>query len=534
MNHKTIESSGLLYFYLCGHKKEDDEIVIDTVNTYSHLPDEFYAKTSCIIREYKKDKDVVNLMGVMGTPEKVCAINEVVHQCIKENYNRILAGQTICKRLPFLDELGNLYNRVVQECFCENPISYPKNAFVKSEDFELHFFYIGTPENSDFDLLPKRTLDIWLEKEKPILWGRQIMIRSFYLKNFVARKLLAALPFGCSDSWNLVFEGGRSLSLDSDFDYPKTIPDMRELGFFSASGIESVLLDPIYAYGKWFVPQDLSIEWHKIFLYVCALWEENWDLEAFRRQYERFLLFLEENICEVQKAPVLITKEKYWIALLTTVQKFQNFLKGEDEVVISKELLQVVNSRYTYLPFIFPMFSSSKKSLPPFSQQELHKKIESAIRAKDTYSKGTLWEDAAAYYLKYIDGLKITGKRVRAANQEIDISVANLSQSDALWQMGAYILVECKNYKDPVSIEEIRNIAYICNMKGCKTALLFVVNGITSKAREEILRLISSDMAIVCISKEDLMNLNSSHACRELLIARFRELKNEINNEVPF
>ena len=49
--------------------------------------------------------------------------------------------------------------------------------------------------------------------------------------------------------------------------------------------------------------------------------------------------------------------------------------------------------------------------------------------------------------LNSVEGWKITGKRIRAGAQEIDLSVANISLDDELWQMGAYILIECKNWK---------------------------------------------------------------------------------------
>lgn len=52
--------------------------------------------------------------------------------------------------------------------------------------------------------------------------------------------------------------------------------------------------------------------------------------------------------------------------------------------------------------------------------------------------------------------------------------------------MGAYILIECKNWKKHVGIQQIRNIAHISSMKGNKTAILFTANGITSDSQEEI------------------------------------------------
>ena len=89
----------------------------------------------------------------------------------------------------------------------------------------------------------------------------------------------------------------------------------------------------------------------------------------------------------------------------------------------------------------------------------------------------------------HIKGWKISGRRIRTGHQEIDISVSNVSYSDELWELGAYILVECKNWCERVGVSVVRNIAYNSMMKGNRTALLFAANGITKDAWKEILRL---------------------------------------------
>ena len=78
------------------------------------------------------------------------------------------------------------------------------------------------------------------------------------------------------------------------------------------------------------------------------------------------------------------------------------------------------------------------------------------MQEKDTHKKGILWEDVSAYVLSSIAGWKITGRRIRTGAHEIDISIANISLDDQLWQLGAYILVECKNWNTHVDIHQIR------------------------------------------------------------------------------
>lgn len=126
--------------------------------------------------------------------------------------------------------------------------------------------------------------------------------------------------------------------------------------------------------------------------------------------------------------------------------------------------------------------------------------------------------------LSNVAGWKITGRRIRTSAQEIDLSIANISLDNALWQLGAYIFVECKNWKKHVDIYQIRNIVHISTLKGNKTALLFATNGITTKAREEIRRLSNNSLYIICITADDLMRLRSAADCKRLILNRWDEL----------
>ena len=132
-------------------------------------------------------------------------------------------------------------------------------------------------------------------------------------------------------------------------------------------------------------------------------------------------------------------------------------------------------------------------------------------------------------FLENVSGWKITGRRIKAGAQEIDLSIANVSLDNDLWQLGAYILVECKNWNTRIDIHQIRNIAHISNMKGNRTAILFAANGITADAQEEIHRLVNHNLSIVCITAEDLRSIHSAAECRTLILERWKTLQNKID-----
>ena len=206
---------------------------------------------------------------------------------------------------------------------------------------------------------------------------------------------------------------------------------------------------------------------------------------------------------------------------------FEDFFKGEDEPVISKDMHQTLNSRYVYLPYLWSLIKVTHHR-NTFSSNKLYEMIDKALFETDAYSKGVFWEDVAAYVLNNIAGWKITGKRIRAGTQEIDLSIANISLDDELWQLGAYVLVECKNWNSHVDIHQIRNIAHISTMKGNKTAILFAANGITADARNEIKRLTANNLNIICITADDLRKLESADDCRLLILERWEELQNAV------
>lgn len=135
------------------------------------------------------------------------------------------------------------------------------------------------------------------------------------------------------------------------------------------------------------------------------------------------------------------------------------------------------------------------------------------------------WEAAAEYFISHIKGLKVSGRRINVGVQEIDLSIVNTSLDSNLWEMGAYLLTECKNWADKVGIQVIRGLSYSSNMKGNKTTLLFAANGVTRDGKREILRAAVNQQFILCFTKQELLKVNSSEECYELLIDKWRELK---------
>ena len=76
---------------------------------------------------------------------------------------------------------------------------------------------------------------------------------------------------------------------------------------------------------------------------------------------------------------LLISKEQYYKVLLIHIENYRAFLKGEDEVVNSKDLYQTLNTRYVYLPYLQELVKQENLQ-HSFSCFELQKEIDCALQ----------------------------------------------------------------------------------------------------------------------------------------------------------
>ena len=521
-----FSSAGLLYVYLSGYE-ENGEVYVQQFDTYHCIGNELYYRIIETAYLADEDENTVHIFAIVGSKNKADTVISIFENEMKANIQKILDNKRIKTGTQKLDSVGNNFFRCVQEFYCNQLNHFPKRVYYDYDDIVVGGICCNHMSNEKGDSAINAVISLWLEREQPELCGKQLITRSFFMRDFVDRKVIASLPDSEIGLWRLVFEGGHQLYLSEDAPYTKEILHPNDLGAFCSSNIQSILLNPVYAYGRWFQPNDICEEWHKVFLYLCAISDADWNQVSIRKVYEKFLEFLEENICILTEVPPFISEDQYCRILLTYIANFRKFLQGKDEPVISKDLLQTLNSRYVYLPYLWSLIKPTSLH-SSFSSYNLQKMIDQALCETDIYKKGVLWEDIAAYVLNSIAGWKITGRRIRAGTQEIDLSIANISLDNELWQLGAYILVECKNWNTHVDIHQIRNIAHISTMKGNKTAILFASNGITADAKEEIQRMTASNLSIICITASDLRRLHSEDDCRLLILERWKELQNTI------
>ncbi len=524
-------SAGLLYLYL-NATRDGEQIFIQQVSTSDHAFD--FCEQVDELRKEQKETDV-ELFCVLGVTEKVDEIAELLEGQIKKNFKQILNGEELLPYSEAFDCMGQRFEQAVMEhIFRPDAVRFPRHHYVHARDWSMYCIWAGEGAEDESHLLIDDVVDTWLEYEKPMLMGKQLLNQPFQLADLTGRKIIGVYPDPETKQWCVLLESGLKLHLEGEIPYMREKAGIRDFGVFTISDLDGILNNPVYAYDKWLAPTELYEEWHKVFLYAMAVQNREWKVEELRFYFERFLDFMEEHVCEVIPAKAHIGKELFYNALMRYLTDLRGFLQGKDSPVISKDFWILLNTRYVYLPHMYRLLDVEPETMgkapQPFNAATL-KELVKVAQIDNTYQKGIGWEDAVEYFMSHIPGFQVSGHRVRAIDQEIDLSVVNVSLDGALWEMGAYLLIECKNWASKVDISVIRGLAHIAELKGNKTTILFATNGITKQAESEILRVALNGKYIICITKKELLRLKSDEDCYRLLITKWKNLQESVENQ---
>lgn len=100
--------------------------------------------------------------------------------------------------------------------------------------------------------------------------------------------------------------------------------------------------------------------------------------------------------------------------------------------------------------------------------------------------KGRAFEDLACYLFETIPGVSIALRNQMNAyqNEEIDVAIWNDNHRNGLNFLPNVILIECKNWSNPVSSIEVNWFCQKLASKGLDFGILIANNGITGNAND--------------------------------------------------
>lgn len=525
--------------------RKTEQILINNINSYKYLPDEFIQKIISNREEFKGGKEV---FCIFGTSDEINIINNE----IKESINILSQNKEICIRK---DIIGNIYNdredeekimieKIYQLLINIIPQKKLKNISIREivicDDLSTLILYYTDKPSQEIDEEIYDIVRFYVDTETPYYKGKQIMIRSFLLEDIKDRKVLAVTTDSTGE-WYALLEGGIKLYLSESNFYESRKVNSADYPIWTGLEIDSIIHNPMYVTGKKFEPYELFEEWSNIFCYALAILEVEYSIEVLKAMYKDFLTFMEDNICYGQEAPKLnIPEETFIMAFANTIKHIRNYLKGKEELAISKNLLILLKSRYVYLPNIYkiigkyyPKEVAKRAEYNKFCNKKWESLLEAAQNGQSNYEKGVSLEDVADYYISCIEGLKVTERRVRTENEEIDLVCVNVSEKSELWKLGSVILVECKNWKNKVDPKVIRNLAYIMDKKGINSLFLFVKSNITSGVKDEIIKQAAHGKYVIVFTLDDLKLVNeTSPKPVDSIIEKINELEQLIEDRV--
>ncbi|WP_343209386.1 hypothetical protein [Anaerolentibacter hominis] len=549
-----LANAGVLLVYLMALKDEETGLI--SVRAVHSLKDYLkdFPEGIAALKEDAGDldlEDMLEIYCILGTQQQTGDIMEQIRIVQRDIFQQILENPEFDFQSAILYKLDEQKKNqtiavhmawlIAYHTFCLGHLYSPQQFEFQRGNQSLSVCCLGMGIEYADARLPwmERAVQIWLSREAPCLYGKQVMIKSFLLNELKGRRIIGVLPEPEGDDFYLLMEGGRKLRLNAGEDaYPGEQFGYKDTGIFSINDISTIIQNPIYAYGIYYQPYEIFESWQSVFQYVIAVSDVEWTREKLQPVYETFLYFMEEQICDCMHAPEIITKEKFMDVYLCRIEELRGYLRCKEEEILSKDWLQAITNHavyfekmYTLLKGDYPEEVSSVTRTKKFELSEFRNLLDKAEEGT-AYEKGIAWENAAAYMLERIPGLKLNGRRVRVARQEIDLCCINVSTDKKLWNLGALILAECKNWNRKADIKVIRNIGQIMQVKGTTTTLLFSKKGLTSEAEAERRLLALRGSYVLCLTKEDLAGVVKKEDYYDLLIDKWDELLESVEDNL--
>lgn len=139
--------------------------------------------------------------------------------------------------------------------------------------------------------------------------------------------------------------------------------------------------------------------------------------------------------------------------------------------------------------------------------------------------KGKAFEDLACYLFQAIPGVGIAIRNQMNAfnNEEIDVAIWNDKASNGLHFLPNIILIECKNWSNPVSSSEVSWFCQKLQSRGLDFGILIANNGITGNqddlnaAHHTIAIHLMQKRIIIVITREEIDGLRTTGQMVDLI-----------------
>lgn len=166
------------------------------------------------------------------------------------------------------------------------------------------------------------------------------------------------------------------------------------------------------------------------------------------------------------------------------------------------------------------------------SSRKIHNLLNTACNGVTTTEQGRSLEDLVCYIFGKIPGISITHRDQLNTfrSEEIDVALWNEKRSQTLDFLPNVILVEAKNWSNPVGSSEVAWFDRKLQNRGLDFGILVAVRGITGNAEERtsahqiIAQSLGDRRRIVILTADDIVTLRDTASLVTLVKTRLCEL----------
>jgi len=151
---------------------------------------------------------------------------------------------------------------------------------------------------------------------------------------------------------------------------------------------------------------------------------------------------------------------------------------------------------------------------------------------KSTAEKGRALEDLICYLFGKVPGVEITRRNTlnQFQTEETDVALWNNKAKDGFHFLPYQILIECKNWSNPVGSAEVAYFVNRLQNRGLDHGILVAVKGITgtnpgiTAAHYEVAMALPRGIRIIIMTKDDIMTFGDTKAVVKLVKERLCDL----------
>jgi hypothetical protein len=170
--------------------------------------------------------------------------------------------------------------------------------------------------------------------------------------------------------------------------------------------------------------------------------------------------------------------------------------------------------------------------MPRISRQRIHSFFRRVANDHATTAQGRALEDLVCYLFGLVPGIDVaTRNRLNAFDaEEIDVAFWNQRSQRGLHFLPSILLVECKNWSNPVGSQEVSYFATRLRHRGCDHGVLVAANGITgaaedlTRAHQQIAAALAEGQKILVLTRDEIERLSTTGGLVRLLKQKLCEL----------